>query len=171
VTFTASAELRDKLERLQALMRSSGSDGDLESVIDAAVTEKLEKLEAKRYGTTKNPRKSLEETDTTPTSHYIPAAVRRVVYARDNGQCAFVGADGQRCTETTQLEFHHLEPYGKGGDHSPANITLTCRCHNLYQAELDYGKDVMNLYRNSSSQVSEPAAMHTSVNRLINSSY
>jgi hypothetical protein len=42
VQFTASAELRDKLQRLQALMRASVPDGDLAAVIDAAVTEKLE---------------------------------------------------------------------------------------------------------------------------------
>jgi hypothetical protein len=41
VQFTASAELRDKLERLQALMRSSVPDGDLAAIIEAAVTEKL----------------------------------------------------------------------------------------------------------------------------------
>ena len=57
----------------QALMRASGDSADLASVIDAAVTEKLEKLEAKRYGTTKSPRKSLEETDTSPSSRNIPA--------------------------------------------------------------------------------------------------
>jgi 5-methylcytosine-specific restriction endonuclease McrA len=161
VVFTASAELRGKLERLQALMRSSGNESDLASVIDAAVTEKLEKLEAKRYGTTKNSRKSLEETDTTPTSQYIPAPVRRVVYARDEGQCTHKGPDGRRCTETTQLEFHHIHPYGLGGDHSPSNICLKCRAHNLYQAELDYGKDVMDRYR-PSEQVSEPAAIYAS---------
>ena len=45
IQFTASGELRDKLERLQALM-----DEDLVAAIEAAVTEKLETLEAKRYG-------------------------------------------------------------------------------------------------------------------------
>ena len=48
VKFTASQELHDKLERLQALMRSSVPDGDLGAIIEAAVTEKLERLEAKR---------------------------------------------------------------------------------------------------------------------------
>ncbi len=48
VEFTASEELRDKLERLQALIPG----GDLASIIDAAVSEKLERLEAKRYGKT-----------------------------------------------------------------------------------------------------------------------
>ena len=55
VQFTASAELRDKLDRLRALMRSSVPDGDLAAIIDAAVTEKLERLEARRFGRTKAP--------------------------------------------------------------------------------------------------------------------
>jgi hypothetical protein len=53
IQFTASGELRGKLERLQALMHA-----DLASVIEAAVTEKLERLEAKRYAETNSPRKN-----------------------------------------------------------------------------------------------------------------
>lgn len=48
VQFTASAELHDKLERLQTLMRSSVPAGDLAAIIEAAVTEKLERLESRR---------------------------------------------------------------------------------------------------------------------------
>jgi hypothetical protein len=55
VQFTASAALRDKLERLQALMRSSVPDGDLAAIIDEAVTEKLARLEARRFGRKKTP--------------------------------------------------------------------------------------------------------------------
>ncbi len=165
VQFTASAELRDKLERLQALMRSPGSGADLATVIEAAVTEKLEKLESKRYGKTKIPRKSLEETDTSPSSRYIPAPVRRAVCERDRNRCGFVDTTGRRCTETKRLEFHHLKPYGQGGDHSVANVELRCRTHNLYQAELDYGKEAMDRYRNSGNGVSEPAAVYTFSNR------
>ena len=82
VQFTVSSELRDKLERLQALMHE-----DLAAVIEAAVTEKLERLEAKRYAETKRPRKNLEQTDTSPESRYIPAAVRRAVRKRDGDRC------------------------------------------------------------------------------------
>jgi hypothetical protein len=53
VQFTASRQLRDKLERLQALLGE-----DLAAVIEAAVTEKLERLEAKRYAQTKSREKS-----------------------------------------------------------------------------------------------------------------
>ena len=59
VQFTASADLRDKLERLSALMRSEVPDGDLAAIIERAVTEKLERLEARRYAQTRAPRKGL----------------------------------------------------------------------------------------------------------------
>ena len=78
VQFTASVELRDKLERLTALLRSEVPDGDLAAVIDRAVTDKLERLEARRFGKTVAPRKRLAQTDTSATSRHIPAAVRRV---------------------------------------------------------------------------------------------
>ncbi len=157
VQITASAELRDKLERLQALMGE-----DLAAVIEAAVTEKLERLEAKRYAITKNPRKTLEETDTdtTPSSRYMPAAVRRVVRKRDGNRCRFVDSKGRRCTECRNLEFHHLDPFGRGGTHDPARIELRCRSHNLYHAEQDYGKDVMDRYRRRGGRVSEPATSY-----------
>jgi hypothetical protein len=107
IQFTANAELRDKLERLKALMRSSVPDGDLAAIIEEAVTEKLERLESKRYGKTKAPRKSVEEADASASSRYIPAPIRRAVYERDDGQCTYVGENGCRCTERNLLEFHH----------------------------------------------------------------
>ena len=155
VMFTASAELRDKLERLQVLMQE-----DLAAVIEAAVTEKLERLEAKRFAETKAPRKSLEETDTSASSRYMPSAVKRVVRKRDQDQCTFVDGQGRRCTERRGLEFHHDDPYGCGGDRSPSNVRLLCRSHNAYLAERDYGKDVMDQYRRSGSRVSESAPVY-----------
>jgi hypothetical protein len=143
-------------------MRSSVPDGDLATILEEAVTEKLEKLEAKRYGKTKAPRKNLEEADTSPFSRYISAPVRRAVYERDGGQCVYRDQTGRRCTETQQLEFHHLKPYGRGGDRSPANICLLCRAHNAYIAEHDYGKEFMEQFRKSSSGVAEPAVVYTS---------
>ena len=83
VQFTASAELRDKLERLTALMPGN----DLASIVEVAVTEKLDRLEAKRFGKTKKPRTSLEDADTSPGVRGSAAAVRRFVWERDGGQC------------------------------------------------------------------------------------
>ena len=141
-------------------MRSSVPDGDLAVLIEEAVTEKIAKLESRRYGTTKNPRKDLEETDTSASARYIPAPVRRAVYERDQNRCTFVDATGRRCNETEWLEFHHVEPYGRGGDHSPDNIFLLCKTHNLYLAERDYGKEKMLRYQNTPDRVSEPATLY-----------
>ena len=117
VQFTAGAELRDKLERLQALLRSSVPDGDLADVIEDAVTEKLERLEARRFARTKAPRKDLQQTGTKPTSRHIPAAVRRAV-PRETVAAAFVDEQGRRCAARDALEFHHRHPFGLGGGHS-----------------------------------------------------
>ena len=120
VQFTASAELRDKLERLQALLRSSVPGADLAAVIEDAVTEKLERLEARRFGLTKAPRKDLSQTETKPASRHIPAAVRRAVHERDGDRCRFVDEQGRRCTARHNLEFHHRHPIAMGGDHPPS---------------------------------------------------
>ena len=143
VAFTASEELRDKLERLQALTPGS----DLASIIDAAVTEKLERLEAKRYRKTNKPRKNLEDADTSPGVRGVSAAVKRAVWERDGGRCTYVSDGGKRCPERHRLEFHHDETYARGGDRSADNLRLACHAHNDYMAEMDYGKAKMDQYR------------------------
>ena len=50
---------------------------DLVSMMEVAVTEKLERLEAKRLGKVKNPRKGLDEADTAPGVRGISAPVKR----------------------------------------------------------------------------------------------
>jgi hypothetical protein len=150
VQFTASAQFRDKLERLKALMRSEIPSGDLAEIFERAVTEKLERLEAKRFARTSAPRKTLNVTDTRPTSRHIPAAVRRAVHERDGGRCRFVDDQGRRCSERHRLELHHRHPFGMGGDHSPANVSLLCSSHNRLLAEHDYGKEAIRDYARSS---------------------
>jgi hypothetical protein len=150
VQFTASQVLRDKLERLTALMRSEVPGGDLAAIIERAVSEKLERLEARRYGKTKAPRKTLAETVTTPGSRDVPAALRRAVYERDEGRCTFVDRQGRRCTERHRLEFHHDFPFGKGGETGLVGLKLLCEQHNRYLAEVDYGKATVRARVNES---------------------
>ena len=149
VQFTASGVLRDKLERLRALMRSEVPDGDLAAIIEKAVTEKLDRLEARRHGAAKAPWKDLRATDTLATSRHIPAAVRRAGWERDGGRCRYVDAEDRRCSERHRLEYHHRRPFGLGGDRSPRNICLMCRGHNLYMAERDYGRETMARHAHS----------------------
>jgi len=141
-------------------MRSKVPDGDLAAIIEEAVTEKLERLEARRFAKTSTPRRGLSETDTSPSSRHIPAAVRRAVRERDGNRCRYVDEQGRRCSERDRLEFHHRHPFGLGGDHSPPNIGLMCRAHQQYLAEHDYGKAAMARWR-SGNCVSEAAAVYS----------
>ena len=135
-------------------MRSSVPDGDLARIIDIAISEKLQRVEAKRFGQTKAPRR--DPVDKSPSSRHIPAAVRRQVHARDGGRCAYRDRYGLRCAKRNDLEFHHKHPFGRGGDHSPANLALMCRAHNTLLAEQDYGEDVMARFRAAARGASVP---------------
>jgi hypothetical protein len=147
VQFTAGAGLREKLERLQALMRDSDTGGDLAAVIEQAVTEKLERLEARRFGKTKHPRpvgpmrgpNPGDEGTWRQRSREIPAATRRAVRERDGGRCTYTDAQGRRCTSQQRLEYHHREPYGYGGEHSVENVCLLCGTHHALLSEADFG--------------------------------
>ena len=105
-------------------------------------------------------REDLATADTTPSSRYIPAAVRRLVHDRDGARCAYRSADGRRCAKRHDLEFHHKRPFARGGDHSPSNLTLMCRTHNTLLAEQDYGQDVMNRFRASANRATPPVDVY-----------
>ena len=144
VQVTVSRETTEKLRRAQDLMRHSNPDGDPAVIIDRALTVLLAQLEQTRLAATHRPRRGRE---LSLGSRHIPAAVRRAVWARDSGQCAFLGADRRRCQERGFLEFHHTAPYAAGGDATVQTIELRCRAHNLYEAELDFGPSVRNRRR------------------------
>jgi 5-methylcytosine-specific restriction endonuclease McrA len=78
----------------------------------------------------------------TETRH-IPAAIRRAVFERDGGRCAFVDARGQRCPERGGLELDHLDGYARTQRHSVDRIRLACRAHNRHAADRMYGREFM----------------------------
>jgi hypothetical protein len=157
VQFTAGAGLYDKLERLRALLLHEVPDGDLASIIEKAVTEKLERLEARRFARTSSPRN--EPVRTHPSSGHIPAAVRRAVHRRDGSRCCFVDAQGRRCPERHRLEFHHRRPFGLGGGPDVDNICLLCRAHNRLIAELDYGRKAMSRHWGSARETTDDSGL------------
>jgi len=146
VQFTASAETCEKMRLAQDLLRHQVPDGDLGQVIDRALTALLRDLTRQKFAATDRPRESAVDRPsgrrgTVPHSRHIPAEVRRRVWSRDGGQCAFVAAHTRhRCTERAFLEFHHMVPYSAGGEATVDNIQLRCRAHNGYEAELYFGQ-------------------------------
>ncbi len=129
-----------KLREAQALLRHQIPDGDLAKVLDRALTLLLRELSRQKFAATERPRPGAG-TPAGPrlASRHIPAEVRRTVWARDGGRCAFVGEDGRRCGERSFLEFHHVVPHAMGGASTVDNIQLRCRAHNNYEAERYYG--------------------------------
>jgi len=83
-------------------------------------------------------RKARLDPQRTPSRH-IPNGVKRAVWFRDRAQCGFVADTGHRCTERSFLELHHIHPYALDGPATVDNLSLRCRRHNQYEAELVFG--------------------------------
>ena len=135
VQVTISRDAHDKLRRAQDLLRHVIPNGDPAAIFERALSLLVDDLERKKLAVAKHPRAA---TAATPGSRYVPAAVRREVWARDDGRCAFVGARG-RCSERGCLELHHLVPFADGGATDTANLQLRCRAHNAFEAEAWFG--------------------------------
>ena len=132
---TISADTDAKLRRVRDLLRHVVPDGDLAAVIDRALTVLLADLEKKQLAATDRPCVARESS---PGTRHIPASVKRAVWARDQGRCAFEGSAG-RCTERGFLEFHHRLPFAMGGQATVTNVELRCKTHNAFEAERCFG--------------------------------
>ena len=126
-------------------------------IFDRALTVLLADLRKRRHAATSRPRSPHRPSR---TGRHVAAAVKREVWARDGGQCAFVGAAG-RCTERGFLEYHHVIPFADGGETDASNLPLRCRAHNAFEeqrwsgpGEPDIVREIAPLYDCGSSCVS-----------------
>ena len=138
VQFTVDRQTQERLRRIQDLLRREIPDGDPGVIFERALRLLEEDVARRKLAATTKPRPSI---GADPRSRRVPAEVRRKVWLRDHGQCAFVSPGGRRCRERTFLEFHHVKAYGLGGDTTADNLSLRCRAHNVYEAELLFGRD------------------------------
>jgi hypothetical protein len=136
---TLTAEAHANLRRAQALMRHSVPGGDPADILGRALTLLVEQLEKTKCAKVSRPHAvSGARPNVVDVSRHIPAAVRRAVWSRDKGQCAFVGWHG-RCLEKDWLELHHRVPFACGGPATVENLALHCRAHNGYEREAAFG--------------------------------
>ncbi|ABS24665.1 HNH endonuclease [Anaeromyxobacter sp. Fw109-5] len=149
---TIDASCKEDLETLTALLSHEFPDGDLAAVLRDAIRCAVEK-HGKRKGAIaperqrkadREPRPSTESAAPTST---IPAIVRREVWKRDGGRCAWVAPDGRRCDSRWQLELDHIHPQALGGLSTRDNLRVACRSHNLLHAEQTYGREHMDRFR------------------------
>jgi hypothetical protein len=132
---TIGQEMHDKLQRARDLLRHAVPNGDPAVIIDRALTVLVSQLEKTKHGATSQPRSVSPQPS---ARRHVPAAVKRAVWARDGGRCAFTGTEG-RCPETGLLEFHHVMPFAAGGPTSVENLELRCRSHNAHEADRFFG--------------------------------
>jgi 5-methylcytosine-specific restriction endonuclease McrA len=143
IEFTGSAEVVDRLARVQALMAHREPGCGFEVVVGQA----LELLEAKllkeRFGVGAKPRQARPRRRTNSannTTRHVPRAVRREVYERDGLRCAFIDPESARRCGEVAVELQHHRPYALGGEHSTANVSLFCKTHNAHAARKDFGE-------------------------------
>jgi hypothetical protein len=121
-------------------MRHAVPNGDPAQIVERALAVLVDQLERTKTAKTSKPRPTSTRCDKrSGGSRHIPAQVRRAVWARDEGRCAYVGPHG-RCAETGHLEYHHAIPFARGGLTDVGNIALRCRAHNVFESELVFGR-------------------------------
>lgn len=160
ISMRLSKEAMDQLKRAQELLRTK----DLASTI-----EKLASFHNDRKDPLKNPKqpKSRKATPPPPAavtvqnkstskaksaqskpetashprrSRYVADSTRRAVFLYSGGQCCYVDyTTGRRCEERRHLEVDHIHPYAQGGGHSPENLQILCRAHNMMRARDHFG--------------------------------
>jgi hypothetical protein len=137
VQLTVSGAVRDKLRQAQDLLRHAVPDGDLAQVLERALEALLRELRHQRYGATAAPRPAPPPR---PHARALPAALRREVSQRDGEQCTYVDPQtGRRCPARAGLQFHHVDPYGRGGATTSANVVLLCGAHHGAATVAAYG--------------------------------
>lgn len=84
VQFTVTSETYEKFRRAQDLLRHRVPNGDPAAIFDRALTVLLDTLDKQRFAATGHPR---AVRPAKKLSRHVPAAVRREVWARDEGRC------------------------------------------------------------------------------------
>jgi hypothetical protein len=159
IQFTAGRAFRDRLREAQDLMRHRVPDGNLESILGAALELLVDQVKKEKFAVGRKPRSGTAnggphgggangEPAKGPTSRHIPDWIKRIVYERDGGRCTFVDDRGRRCEATGALEFEHDEGFARTGSHDPDRIHLLCRAHNQHAADKMYGRSFMDAARN-----------------------
>jgi hypothetical protein len=135
---TISGETLEKLRRAKDLLGHVVAAGDDDAVLNRALTLLLDKLAREKLARTDKPRPGRPRN---PRARRPSAAVRRVVWERDEGRCKYISPDGHRCEETRRIEPHHLDPWVlAGSSNNPDDYELRCQRHNDYEGRLYFGR-------------------------------
>ena len=64
----------------------------------------------------------------------IPSYLRKYIWQRDKGQCAYIHHETKRrCSARHLLQIDHIRPFALGGESEKENLRLLCAGHNRYR--------------------------------------
>ena len=146
IEFSANETLAKKIQRAKDLLRHKYPKARLEEIFDEALEALLEKRDPERKiarMSSKLFRRKSAQSDSKPESkpltRYIPQEIRRIVWKRDHGRCAYQSPNGRKCGEKAFLEVDHVSPFALGGKSMAENLQLLCHAHNQYRAQQTFG--------------------------------
>jgi hypothetical protein len=97
----------------------------------------------------------------TRRSRYVTAAVKRAVWARDGGCCAWKLENGGVCGSTFKLEYDHVDGFALGAGNTVDELRLACHFHQVANLRRLYGDAVTDRYvRPRAPRCSEPTAIY-----------
>ncbi|MBK9294958.1 MAG: HNH endonuclease [Oligoflexia bacterium] len=161
VRFVITKELKEKLERVKALISHKKANPSYEELLLELAEIALKKLDKSQCQNALPPAevKNSEAQQVgkeSENSRYIPAEVKRQVWQRDQGRCQYV-SDGnfnagkpenskdqsdiasnsaQKCNSTHFIQIDHVTPFSHGGSSTDINnLRLLCGQHNRYRWE------------------------------------
>lgn len=134
---TLDAETYALFERAKSLSTPGGTSEV--AILKSALAAHVLELEWRRFAATAHPRRPRRG----ERASHVPNHVKREVWMRDRGCCAFVSDDGHACGAREALEFDHIVPLARGGDSRASNVRLLCRTHNQLAAERIFGRRFM----------------------------
>jgi hypothetical protein len=143
IRFCINAKTEEKLKRAQELLGKESMADVFDRALDALLQikdpiKREERRAKKAQGKTAD---TAQKEDKKIIPAVITPKLKDRVLTRANHQCTYVSPEGKRCCERRNLEVEHIRPRGKDGSNSDSNLTILCKSHNLYRAQLHYGKN------------------------------
>jgi hypothetical protein len=135
----------DALRCAQDLLGAQAAYRDLGRIVGRGLKLLAAELEKQKFAATARPRRGHKAARR--DTRYIPAHVKRAVWEREQGRCAFVSESGHRCEARSGLEFDHKLEFARGGEATVEGIELLCRAHNQFKAERTFGAGFMSRKR------------------------
>lgn len=153
VTFTVDEEMRQKMQKLLALLSNKNKSGNYAGLIELLVDDGIEKYDPIRIefrkekqklkqnikqvaqqgrGKDTEPRASKSPTSQSISKNprFIPSLLKRKIFIRDQGRCQYPD-----CNTTHYLTYDHIFPVSWGGESEAGNLQLLCSAHNRLKAD------------------------------------